>query len=57
MVEPVQGSRSTDPEPGRHSKLPNMFSAAAPVQPTGSKGLIEILRESAVIRGKGQTQS
>jgi hypothetical protein len=31
MVEPVQGSRRTDPEPGRHSKLPNTFSAAAPV--------------------------
>lgn len=28
MVEPV-GSRSADPRPGRHSKLPNMFSAAA----------------------------
>lgn len=39
MVEPVQGSRRTDPEPGRHSKLPNTFSAAAPAQTSGNKML------------------
>lgn len=34
MVEPVQGSSNTDPEPGKHSKLPSMFSAApAKVKP------------------------
>lgn len=32
MVEPVQGSSNTDPEPGKHSKLPSMFSAAAPAK-------------------------
>lgn len=30
MVEPVQGSNSTEPEPGKHNRLPKTFSAAAP---------------------------
>lgn len=34
MVEPVQGSSSTDPVPGKHRRLPSIFSAAAPVEAT-----------------------